>query len=223
MSRTNVDTVETLRTGHTLPRVNLLPPEVHQARKVRQLRVGLGAGVAVVALAVAGVYLLQVQNANNAKDELAKAQAQGLVLQGQKAQFVQVPQILGAIESAENARQTAMSQDVQWYRYLNDFSYVTPKRAWINTFEITLASASQVSTTPLAHSGVATVTVTGAAMQHNDVAAWLDSVAKERGWTDAYFTDSEKVKINDTVGVKWNSTATVTADALSHRYDRKAG
>ena len=28
-----------------------------------------------------------------------------------------------------------MSQDVQWYRYLNDLSYVTPKNAWFTTLD----------------------------------------------------------------------------------------
>ena len=39
--------------------------------------------------------------------------------------------------------------------------------------------------------GVGAVTFDGQAMKHNDVAAWLDSLAKQKGYTQPYFTESE--------------------------------
>jgi Tfp pilus assembly protein PilN len=224
MSRTTTDTVESLTTRHVLPRVNLLPPEVHEARRARKVQLGLAAGVAVVAVVIGGVYLLQVQNANQAKESLATVQAQSTVLQAQQVQFAQVPRILGAIDAAEAARETAMASDVQWYRYLNDLSYVTPKNSWLTTLEVSLtppvaATTTAASATP---TGIATVTVTGNAKAHNDVARWLDAASRESGWENAYFTNSEKTDVNAKVFVKFASTATVTDDALSHRYDRKA-
>ena len=48
-----------------------------QARRLRKIQVGLGAGVALVALAVGGVYLTaRCRTRSNAKDELATAKAQ---------------------------------------------------------------------------------------------------------------------------------------------------
>jgi Tfp pilus assembly protein PilN len=224
MSRTSVDSVESLATGRApLPRVNLLPPEVHQARQLRRLQLALGAGVAFVALAVGGVYLLEAQDANAAKESLSAAQAKGSTLNAQKAQYADVPRTLAAIDSAEAARQSAMAQDVQWYRYLNDLSYVTPKNAFMQTLDVSLNQAGATTANPVAHAGIATVTVTGAAKAHNDVATWLNAAAKEPGWTDAYFTSSEKQDMNGATFVKFSSTANVTDDALSHRYDRKAG
>jgi len=223
MSRTSVDSVATLTTSHALPRVNLLPPEVHQARKARRLQIGLGAGIAVVAVLIGAVYTMEVSTANAAKDSLATATAQGSTLTAQKAQYSDVPNTLAAIDAAESARQTALGTDVQWYRYLNDLSYVTPKNAFLDTLQIALTTPTATLANPVAHPGIATVTVTGAAKQHNDVAAWLDAAGKESGWTDPYFTNSEKTDMNGVTFVKFSSTANVTADALSHRYDRKAG
>jgi Tfp pilus assembly protein PilN len=224
MSRTSVDSVESLATGRApLPRVNLLPPEVHQARQLRRLQAGLGVGVAAVALAVGGFYFLETQAAGDAKDSLSVVQAKGQTLTAQKAQYAQVPRTLAAIEAAETARQDAMANDVQWYRYLNDLSYVTPKNAWLVTFDASLNQAGLANTNPVAHPAIATVTVTGAAKAHNDVAAWLNAAAKESGWVDAYFTNSEKQDMNGETFVQFSSTANVTDDALSHRYDRKAG
>jgi Tfp pilus assembly protein PilN len=225
MSRTSVDSVESLATGRApLPRVNLLPPEVHQARQARRVQLALGAGVAFVALAVGGVYFMETQDASAAKESLSAAQAKGATLDAQKAQYADVPRTLAAIDSAETARETAMAKDVQWYRYLNDLSYVTPKSAYFMTVEVALTpdnvATAQTATTNV---GVATVTVTGAAKAHNDVASWLNAAAREAGWNDTYFTNSEKADINGATFVKFTSTANVTDDALSHRYDRKAG
>lgn len=224
MSRTSVDSVESLATGRaTLPRVNLLPPEVHQARQLRRVQVGLGVAVAAVALVVGGFYYLETQSASEAKDNLNAAQAKGSTLTAQKAQYAQVPRTLAAIEAAETARQDAMVNDVQWYRYLNDLSYVTPKNAWLLTFDVTLNQAGVINANPVAHPAIATVTVTGVAKAHNDVAAWLNAAAKESGWVDAYFTNSQKQDMNGETFVQFSSTANVTDHALSHRYDRKAG
>jgi Tfp pilus assembly protein PilN len=225
MSRTSVDSVESLATGRApLPRVNLLPPEVHQARQARRVQLALGAGVAFVALAVGGLYFMESQDASTAKDNLSAAQAQGNTFEAQKAQYADVPRTLAAIDAAETARQTAMAKDVQWYRYLNDLSYVTPKSAFFITVDVALTPDNGgVVQNPAAAVGVGTVTVTGAAKAHNDVASWLNAAAREAGWNDTYFTNSEKTDINGSTFVKFTSTANVTDDALSHRYDRKAG
>jgi Tfp pilus assembly protein PilN len=226
MSRTSVDSVESLATGRApLPRVNLLPPEVHQARQARRVQLALGAGVAFVALAVGGVYLMETQDANAAKESLSAAQAKSATLEAQKAQYADVPKTLAAIDAAETARETAMAKDVQWYRYLNDLSYVTPKSAFFMTVDVTLTpdSAANSQAPAIGAPGVATVAVTGAAKAHNDVASWLNAAAREAGWNDTYFTNSEKADINGTTFVKFTSSANVTNDALSHRYDRKAG
>jgi Tfp pilus assembly protein PilN len=225
MSRTSVESVESLATGRApLPRVNLLPPEVHEARKARRVQLGLGVAVAAVVLVLGGVYFTQAKAASSAKDDLASATAQGDTLQAQKAQYADVPRTLSAIDAAETARQVALSNDVLWYRYLNDLSYITPKNAWLDSVQIALSqSSTTIGANPVAHPGVATISVTGAAKQHTDVAKWLDAASKETAWVDAYFTDSEKTDMNGTTFVKFSSTANVTADALSHRYDRKAG
>jgi Tfp pilus assembly protein PilN len=226
MSNTSVETVTSLTTGHALPRVNLLPPEVHQARKLRKLQVGLGAGVAIVAVILGGLYVMESKDASTAADQLTAVQAQTTTLNAQKAQYADVPRTLGQIEAAEDARQSAMGNDVAWYRYLNDLTYITPKNVWLDGLTVSFAPSSSASTAAagsVTTPGVASVTFTGHGAKHNDVAAWLDSIAKEKGWTDAYFTNSKINSISSHKTVDFASSVTVTAKALSHRYDRKAG
>lgn len=223
MSSTTADGVQTLTSGlTTLPRVNLLPPEVHQARKLRRTQMGLVSGVAVLAVLLGGVYFTQVKAADSATSDLSGVKAQTITLNAQKAQYADVPKTISAIDSAQDARQTSMSTDVQWYRYLNDLSYITPKNAWLTSLSVTFNSGSTAAS-PLNSAGIATVTVQGDALKHVDVAAWLDAVAKEHGWNNAYFSQATKTLINQTEVVQFSSTVNVTSSALSHRYDRKAG
>jgi Tfp pilus assembly protein PilN len=70
---------------------------------------------------------------------------------------------------------------------------------------------------------VGAVSFEGHAMKHNDVAAWLDSLAKQKGYDQPYFTDSTEELIGATEVVKFKSQVTVTEEALSKRYVQKAG
>ena len=63
----------------------------------------------------------------------------------------------------------------------------------------------------------------GTAYDHPDVAAFLVTLAKEKAATDAYFSTSVKAKIGTKDVVNFSSTAGLSAEALSHRFDRKAG
>jgi hypothetical protein len=60
-------------------------------------------------------------------------------------------------------------------------------------------------------------------MDHPDVATWLDVLARQPGMSDAYFSSSKKKDVGAKTVVDFSSTATVTDEALSHRYDRKQG
>ncbi|MGH8880358.1 MAG: hypothetical protein ACRD0P_23890, partial [Stackebrandtia sp.] len=68
----------------------------------------------------------------------------------------------------------------------------------------------------------------GKAYTHRDVAAWLDMLAKQKGYAQPYFTSSAK-ELSEADGddsaepVTFSSQVTITDDALSGRYTDKAG
>ena len=224
MSRTSVDSVESLTsTGRApLPRVNLLPPEVHAARKLRRVQAGLGAGVAVVAVLLGGFYVTQANAASHAKDDLAASKARNATLTAQAATYSDVPKTIQAIDAAQAARQQAMANDVLWYRYLNDLSYVTPANTWLTELDMKTAGGD-ANTAALGTTGIGSLQIKGQSKKHVDVAAWLNALGKEAGFSQPYFTDAANTDLNGTTVVQFDSTVNVTADALSHRYDRKAG
>lgn len=220
-------------TGNRMARVNLLPPEIEAARRLRRTQAGLAVGLVVTAACLGGVYAMQVHVKNQAAEDLAVQKAQTVRLQQEQAKYADIPRTMAAIDAAETARSTAMANDVEWFRQLNNFSLTIPSNVWLTNLTMGLApttaaapaTATSTASSPAAGvpANVGVLSVQGVALNHPDVATWLDVLARQPGMSDAYFSNSTKAKIGKKDVVNFTSTATVTSDALSHRYDGKEG
>lgn len=224
-----MSTLTTTRVG-TLPRVNLLPPEIEQARRFRHVQVALGAGVLGSLAVVAAVFVIASGQVGAAQDDLDASNAQTTKLEAQAAEYSQVPLVYSQVEAARAQLELAMGKEIRWSFYLNDLSLKTPHNIWLDTMTVQANDTAAVGTAaPVAgqatylEPGVASVSFEGHAMKHNDVASWLDSLAKQKGYAQPYFTDSSKELIGTTPVVKFKSQVSVTDDALSKRYIKKAG
>jgi Tfp pilus assembly protein PilN len=221
-------TTQTLSTTQlaALPRVNLLPPEIAEKRRARKLQAGMGAAVAVAVVGVAAGYVMAHSSVSHAKSELADAQAQTAQLQTQVTQYAGDESLRAQLTAKQGLLTTAMGQEVQWSHYLNDLSLRVPDNVWATqvTISQSAAGASSSSGAASATSGqIGTVTVGGVAFTHDDVATWLDSLAKEKGYANPYFQSSVIKFIDTNRFVTFTSTTAVTTDALSGRYTRPAG
>lgn len=220
------DLAATLAVAYVVPRVNLLPPEVTAARALRRTQIGLGAALLVVLGAIAGVFLLSVQKADTAGENLAAEQARTSVLQAEQAEYARVPAVLAEVEAAQTARETAMGTDVLWYEYLDAIARTYPENVWLGdlTAAVTATTAATaVSADPLATPGIGTVSFTGSSLALPDVAAWLDVLAATTGFADPSLTSATRTELDGRVVVDFTSSATITDQALSHRFDREAG
>jgi len=205
----------------TLPRVNLMPPEIDEKRRFRQLQLAMG-GAVVGAVAVVGLLDVSAQSGvSSAQAKLNAAQAAQTSLQTQLTKLQGVSQTY-AQRSAEQAQLvTAMGPEILWSHFLNDLALRIPDHVWItqltatenSTTQAAAASASQVLT-----SGIGTVTFAGTAFSHDDVASWLDSLANEKGYANPYFTNSAEALIGPKTVVNFTSAVTLTNAALSGRY-----
>jgi Tfp pilus assembly protein PilN len=215
-----------LSAGVRMPRVNLLPPEIIEGRKLRRTKAVLAGSLTLVVAALGVGYVTQVNAKNSAQDELSQAQSEGARLQAEQAKYADVPKTIAAIDAAETSREVAMSQDVEWYRTLTNFSLTLPQNVWFQTLNLQLAGSGDAAAVPAAGeaaNGIGVLTVEGRAKDHPDVATWLDVLGRQPGMADAYFSQSTKSKAGSTPIVDFSSTATITDEALSHRYDRKQG
>jgi Tfp pilus assembly protein PilN len=209
-----------------MPRVNLLPPEILEGRRLRRTKVVLGGSLVLVVAGLVGAYALQVSATNKAQDELDAAKAENATLVQAQAKYADVPRTIRAIDAAETTRELAMANDVEWYRTLTNISLTQPSNVWLTKLTLQVSTPDAPAATGAAGSavpaaGFGTVTAEGSAIDHRDVATWLDTLGGQPGMTDAYFSSSEKALIGSKVVVDFKSTANLTSDALSHRYDRK--
>jgi Tfp pilus assembly protein PilN len=207
-----------------VPKVDLLPAEIVQARRLASLRRVLAGGVVAVALLCVGGTLWAHSGAAAAQEDLDAVQARGAQLRSEQARYAAVPKLLNLIESADAARERAMSQDVLWYGFLSDLSLTTPKGVTLSGLQVSLDKPA-VATDPLVPPGLGTVTFTGSAQRFPDVAAWLDAVGSVHGLDGSTLQSASREDPAAAAGaraVNFTTTITVTSKALTHRYDRKA-
>jgi Tfp pilus assembly protein PilN len=213
----------------TLPRVNLLPPEIEEQRRLRKLQVGLGVGVLAAAGVVGALALAAVGQVNDAQEELDASKARGTTLEAKSAEFADVPAVYAQVEAAEAQLTQAMGKEVRWSYFLNDLSLRTPSKVWLTQMTVTqnvdgLPAATTTTTDPAVITpGIGSLQFTGMGYTHNDVAAWLNALAKQKGLTQPYFTNSTVEKIGSEKAVRFESQATLTEESLSGRYTQKAG
>lgn len=206
------------------PRIDLLPPEIEQERRLRKLQGGL-AGVAVLALGVVGLLHLQAAGqVDDAQTRLEVVQAQSRSLQSDATAYDAVPAVYAQVAQARARDEQAMGGEVRWSFYLADLARTMPSKVWLSKVEV----SSVAPTVPGALGspvvpGIATVAVSGRGYTHNDVATWLERLAAMKGQADATFAKSATTDLNGRTVVDFESSATITAARLSGRYLTKAG
>ena len=209
----------------TLPRVNLLPPEIHEAARFRRFQLAMvAAGVGAVAV-VGALAVSAHSGVNSAKADLATAQAQHTSLQTQLNGLQSVADVYSQVAAKKAMLTQAMGPEIRWSFYLTDLSLKIPQSVWLTNVTATEQAGGAAPTTAgsVVPAGVGTVNFTGTAFSHDNVATWLDALAKERGFTNAYFSNSTKSASGPKSLVTFNSSVTLTQAALSGRYTAVEG
>ncbi|MFZ0158446.1 MAG: PilN domain-containing protein [Kineosporiaceae bacterium] len=209
----------------TVPRVNLLPPEILEGRRFRRTQVILASVVAATIMVCVLATVWAQHQVGVANRELGVVAARTAQLQAQARAYAEVPRVLARVDSAKAARERAMSTDVLWYRFLDELAVSTPTTVWLGTLNIAMTDgANAAAKDPLTPAGYGEVTVTGTATRFPEVAQWLTSVVTVRGMDVSRLQTATLKEGEKSAGkIAFTSAVTVTADALSHRYDRKAG
>jgi Tfp pilus assembly protein PilN len=205
----------------SLPRVNLLPPEIAEAGRLRSIQLGMGAAVAAALVVVGGLWFIAGQQVQSEQDELDAATATQATVSKQVNDLAPVAAVYAEVEDRRLLLEKALGGDVEWSQYLTDLSLTVPENVWLTSMNVTPQAAG--TGTGGASDAVATITFAGTAQQHDDVALWLESLAKQKGYTSVYFNSSTEKEIGTTKVVDFTSTVSVTRDALSGRYLQNPG
>jgi Tfp pilus assembly protein PilN len=219
---------ENVTTLAMLPRVNLLPPEIAAAQRLRGVQAGLGAGVLAALVVVGGLFVVATGQQHTAQSDLDTAKAKGTSLQAEQAKYADVPKVYAQVEARQAQLSQAMGKEIRWSYFLNDLSLRTPAKVWLTqvlvTENVDAATAVPAATATWGTAGIGTVTFQGKGFTHNDVASWLRALGQQPGLADPYFTQSVQDDSGDPSSVTFNSQAVITDKALSGRYTSdKAG
>lgn len=213
------------QTAYNVPRVNLLPPEIHDADRLRRTQLLLG-GALLGVIAIAGIGVgLAVHSVSQAQDQVAAEQATTTKLGVEEAKYAAVPKILSDISLVENAQSQAMAQDVAWAGVLDQLSAEYPSGFSFLTLSANLntPAAGAAATAPLTTAGtIGTVNITGTGSAQLKTAEWMEALKADKGLADQYFTSSALTDLNGKTVTSVTSTVNLTDQVLTHRFDRKA-
>jgi Tfp pilus assembly protein PilN len=216
--------VQEIVLGRSLPRVNLLPPEIVEASRLRSVQLGMGAAVVAAFVVVGGLWVVADLQAQSEQEKLDAATASQTTVSRQVNALAPVQAVYAQVDQRRQLLQTALSGDVEWSQYLTDLSLTVPDNVWLTSMSVApQTAATGTSGTAANPDQIATITFSGTAMQHDDVAVWLESLAKQKGYTSAYFNSSTEKEIGSSKVVDFSSTVVVTREALSGRYLQNAG
>lgn len=219
-----------------MPRVNLMPPEIAEGARLRRLQLAMGGAVLVSAVLVAGLYMHEKSNVSSARSQLQSEQTQQASLNQKLASLSSVKQTFAEVQAKQGLLGQAMGQEIRWSYVLNDLSFRIPSNIWLTSMVASETSAGGTSesaastttpttltATPSAAAPIGSITFGGVGFKHDDVATWLDALARERGFTDPQFTSSAEAAIGARTIVNWATSVELDAKALSNRYTHEAG
>jgi Tfp pilus assembly protein PilN len=221
-------------------RVNLLPREITEGRKFRRVQQGL-AGVVVVTVALSGAaFWWSQQRVTDARESLQAVQATTTQLQARERSFAEVPATTAQVDAAIDARAWVMATDVPWYRYLTDLEAAAPKGVTFESLTVKVSGptaagpgaaaapatpGTEAAANPFAPTnGIGTLALNGISGSYPQVADWMEALDKVAGLdvTELSNASGRSDAPEGEQTINFASGITITDQALSHRFDRKA-
>jgi Tfp pilus assembly protein PilN len=212
-----------------MPRVNLMPPEIAEAERFRRLQLAMGGAVLASVVIVGLLYHHEKSGISSAQGQLDAAQAKQTALQSQLNGLSNVSQTYADVQAKQALLSQAMGQEIRWSYILNDLSYRITSNLWLTNVSATETSVGGPTTTaPTGLPGgpstsLGTVSFSGVAFSHDDVAKWLDSLTKEKGFSQPTFSSSTEVPLDGRMVVNYGTQVLVNENALSNRYVQGPG
>ncbi len=229
---------------YVAPRANLLPPEIAERAALRRMQALLAAAVIACGGIVGALYVTTANDRAPAKAALAQAQSEQQTLAAEKAVLAPAQAAHQQVLAAKKSLVAAMGSEVLWSGQLDTLRSRLPDGVRLRTLTVTGidpttgAASSAAVQLPAAPAGsgaaasstaasgsssttgsyIASVSMSGVALDNNAVANWLDTLAGMPGWGNVYLTNTTANAGTSSATVSYSITANITPAALSHRY-----
>ncbi len=193
--------------------INLLPPEIAQRRRARQITLALAAaGVGLVALLIL-VFIVQAARLSGERGKLEEARKTNAGLQRQISGLQSFAAQQQALRDKEQLLERLTASEVRWSVLLNDISVVIPSDVWLENFSGSV-QAPAPGAPAVEGAPIGTIQVTGSTFTHLDVARWLSRISGVREFVFPYISLSSKSEEAGASLVTFNSSVQLSDAAL---------
>lgn len=200
-----------------MSQVNLLPPDILQRQKVRQMTYAvMGAGALVIVL-VAAFYVLQGTRLSGVNSDIAGQNANNRGIQAQIAGLQQYAALQQEAQAKQRVLSGAYAYEASFSQMLEDVSRVVPSDAYLSslTFIISPAAPSSTGQATAPSTLIGSMKADGTAANLQSISSWLTRLEAIRGWKNAWYTTASR----DAVSGLWtfSSGLDLTKDVLTPR------
>jgi Tfp pilus assembly protein PilN len=186
-----------------MTQVNLLPTDVRQRLKTRQVTVLVGMVSAFVVAGLLAFFVLQSHKLASVNNDLSAAQSQNQQLQAKVTSLMRFQQLADQRDAQRTTVQTAKAGTVEFSGVMHDLSMVIPSTVYLNTVTANLSLGDGASIQGTTGGVIGGIQFGGAASDHLAVALWLTRLAQVTGWDNSWITASTK-RTNNGDGTKTN-------------------
>lgn len=194
--------------------INLLPSDIAERRRARQITLMLGAaGLALVAVLVL-VFIIQAARLSGERGNLAEQERTNDRLQRQVTQLQGFAQLQTTLRTKEQLLGQLTANEVRWSLLLNNISLVIPSDVWLTNLSGSVQAVTGPTPTPTPTGPVGTIQVAGSTFTHLDVARWLSRLSGVDEFLFPYLSLSSKTASETTSLVDFNSSVQLSQEAL---------
>jgi Tfp pilus assembly protein PilN len=204
--------------------VDLTPPQLANARRVRTVRKLVVAALGLVVLACGAGYFVAGRDKASAQDDFAGVQVQTTQLNSRLAKYDTTVHIQSTVAAVRQQISMAMTGDVSTDELLTRIRAALPDGMTIGQASVTvsLASVAAGTTTGLddtSHPRIGDVTISGTSNQLADVSSFVERLQQQSGVVDVIPTSNAAGED----GVQYSITFGFTDQLRSHAYDLTQG
>src|SRR5918996_519960 len=196
-------------------RINLLPPEILERQRARRRTAAVVALGLVVLLLLGGFYVLQLIRIQNLEDDLADQQAVNRDLQAQINELRDVAELQQQLADSRELLGDLLANQVYWSAILRDIALVIPGETWLTGLTGAIAGADVEAEVDVAPGLVGSISFTGFAFDHREVALWLSRLEDVRGFANPWLSTSTKTLIGETEVVNFTNSVDLSEQALA--------
>jgi Tfp pilus assembly protein PilN len=195
--------------------VNLLPPEIRQRQRTRQVTFAVLAGGAIALLLIVFVYLLQARSLGSVNDQIDAQQRVNDGLNAQISDLQRFKNLQTQAAAKKDLLSAVFANDLSFSGALLDVSRVIPADAFLTSLSITVSPpvAPTPGVTPTGIIG--SIAFTGQGLDADTVATLLTRLDGVKGWVNPFVTSVTKAGTSPVV--TFTGTVDLTTDALSPR------